>query len=722
MITNENLFEDYSSNLDKKNFKKGLKINEDYVTISQSIWDFFVKNYGGGPIIYNTKDEENNLISKDIYKSTIFTVPKSIDIFEKLTPKCNIDSRTSKLEEFINNILGQNFNNNKPKLDINIKSFNINEEARDSNNLIPAYIIDGGVNKINIKENNPFSIFNQGNNHDTESSNYNLIDDHESCINENEQSLINLNINNLNALSIHEENNQSKKRDKIKNVDQQMIYKKIYSNDFIVNNITNTNKNNNSNSKNNKENYFYSQNLNSEQLNKSGSININNVNKNNVDNNINHSNKINKKEIRRFENNENESSEKKDNRSNSLNDNVYIVNNTNKSFNLLQSSKHLKNSTKLKDKNSNINANNISCTNINRQNQTCLQSNNEINYNLNTNNPTFAVNNYSNPSNIIITDNPYQIGLVNNSNNNVNNSLNCNSNSKVNKVNNIPTGYYNNPKNNNINNGNMNLNFSSRNNSKNKNNQSIENNGIKRQLSLNKSNNFQTDNSNVINLDLNNKFPKDYNSKTNNHQPTNILDKENSKNDNLNQNLNVNSNLDYTNTKKDEIVMFDFSKKAYLLTNIHNQDNSNNLINIYDNLNDKVVNNYAIPNRNEINEAASNNDKTLIVTNYSIDNSSFLEFMNSDNKYRHYRADSVSSNLFKEKQYIANIHSGNDPLISNNYNISVSNNNINNFDDTLSTIRIQTYPENKKDFIKEKIEEARKNKFNEAQKNNKLFN
>ena len=128
MITNDNLFEKYSQVYDQKTLRKGLRINEDYVTISESIWNFFYRNYGGGPCLYNSRDSENILISKDIYKALILKIDKDNPL-EKMTPK-------PKSNEFLTEIFS------KEKLS-NIKKNNSNQNIN--------------INNIDI---NPFSLFN----------------------------------------------------------------------------------------------------------------------------------------------------------------------------------------------------------------------------------------------------------------------------------------------------------------------------------------------------------------------------------------------------------------------------------------------------------------------------------------------------------------------------------------------------------------------------------
>ena len=74
IITNENLFEKFSSNFSNKNLLKDLMLNKDYIIISEKIWSFFHSNYGGWPCIYNPSNILNkNNCKIDIYNSIIIS-------------------------------------------------------------------------------------------------------------------------------------------------------------------------------------------------------------------------------------------------------------------------------------------------------------------------------------------------------------------------------------------------------------------------------------------------------------------------------------------------------------------------------------------------------------------------------------------------------------------------------------------------------------------------
>lgn len=57
-ITNINLFEKGVKEYSGKNFKKGLKKNEDYVIVNEKIWKMFLHNYNGGPEIQLSKNDD----------------------------------------------------------------------------------------------------------------------------------------------------------------------------------------------------------------------------------------------------------------------------------------------------------------------------------------------------------------------------------------------------------------------------------------------------------------------------------------------------------------------------------------------------------------------------------------------------------------------------------------------------------------------------------------
>ena len=196
MITNDNLFEKYSQVYDQKTLRKGLRINEDYVTISESIWNFFYRNYGGGPCLYNSRDSENILISKDIYKALILKIDKDNPL-EKMTPKPKSNEFLTEIfsKEKLSNIKKNNSNQNINinNIDINPFSlFNPEEKEKPKNNNI--------INNNNIQYNNHFNNLKEKNKPKKIHTNENLI--FINPIKEEEKKIESIKLNDLDILNI----------------------------------------------------------------------------------------------------------------------------------------------------------------------------------------------------------------------------------------------------------------------------------------------------------------------------------------------------------------------------------------------------------------------------------------------------------------------------------------------------------------------------------------
>lgn len=150
-ITNEKLFEEGVSNFNNKNLKKNLRLNKDYIVVSEEIWKFFNKNYEGKISIFMQNEEESKLNSKEIYKENIkisLIVNKDEDFDKefnnsegKITNKlCNKESIEEKNEEILlDNTqikkISDSFDNTSFKSDkfLNIKNIGIKNSNSEEN-------------------------------------------------------------------------------------------------------------------------------------------------------------------------------------------------------------------------------------------------------------------------------------------------------------------------------------------------------------------------------------------------------------------------------------------------------------------------------------------------------------------------------------------------------------------------------------------------------------
>lgn len=87
-INNFSFFEKGLKDYSDRTLKKGLKKNEDYLTVSKHLWIFFSENYGGGPEFSFNKIE-------DIYSSSI---KSNKDTFARSTKKSFIESEITSFE------------------------------------------------------------------------------------------------------------------------------------------------------------------------------------------------------------------------------------------------------------------------------------------------------------------------------------------------------------------------------------------------------------------------------------------------------------------------------------------------------------------------------------------------------------------------------------------------------------------------------------------------
>lgn len=79
-VSNQESHEDRNLVDEEGNVKRGFVLNYDYVTVPLSIWNYFLKQYGGGPEIIRECTEARFFFNVDVYPLSITLVYQGLNV------------------------------------------------------------------------------------------------------------------------------------------------------------------------------------------------------------------------------------------------------------------------------------------------------------------------------------------------------------------------------------------------------------------------------------------------------------------------------------------------------------------------------------------------------------------------------------------------------------------------------------------------------------------